>query len=285
MRPDDAIIKGYLHPMTPIPTGEVPRGLSTLRRIQAILFDVYGTLLMSSPGGMDSQALSKAQKGLLRGMIRRYGIQRSLGSLLDCLHRTVAEDHRQLRQAGIDYPEVEIVHVWQRVLGMDDPKRVKAFALEYEMVINPVYPMPALVDLLSACREQNLLMGIISNAQFYTPRILERLLGTSLKQCGFDPQLTFFSYGFRSAKPSDLMFKQAAEVFDHRGVPCESVLYVGNDMRNDILPATSVGFRTALFAGDQRSLRRRTDDPRCRNIEPDMIITDLWQLIVDTHNP
>jgi putative hydrolase of the HAD superfamily len=54
---------------------------------------------------------------------------------------------------------------------------------------------------------------------------------------------------------------------------------VGNDMLNDIYPAKKLGFQTALFAGDARSLRLRTDDPRCRNLSADLILTDLEQLI------
>jgi putative hydrolase of the HAD superfamily len=50
-------------------------------------------------------------------------------------------------------------------------------------------------------------------------------------------------------------------------------------MLNDIFPAKITGFQTALFAGDKRSLRRRTDDPRCRNLKPDLVVTDLGQLI------
>jgi putative hydrolase of the HAD superfamily len=168
---------------------------------------------------------------------------------------------------------------------VDDPERLEAFAMAYEMAVNPVYPMPGIEDLLSACREQNLLLGIISNAQFYTARLIEQLLGTSLDMCGFDPQLTFYSYRFRSAKPSNFMFQLAAEVFSRREILPSSVLYVGNDMRNDILPAKTIGFQTALFAGDQRSLRRRSDDADCRHLVPDVIVTDLRQLIVDIDSP
>jgi putative hydrolase of the HAD superfamily len=49
-------------------------------------------------------------------------------------------------------------------------------------------------------------------------------------------------------------------------------------MRNDILPAHRAGFQSILFAGDQRSLRLRQDDPSCRSIRPDAVITDLFQL-------
>ncbi|MEQ8837627.1 MAG: HAD family hydrolase, partial [Lacipirellulaceae bacterium] len=60
--------------------------------------------------------------------------------------------------------------------------------------------------------------------------------------------------------------------------PAET-LYVGNDMRNDIWPAAKVGFKTALFAGDERSLRLREDEPnRDQRPEPDAVVTELDQL-------
>ena len=58
----------------------------------------------------------------------------------------------------------------------------------------------------------------------------------------------------------------------------DEVLYVGNDMLNDIMPAQHVGFKTALFAGDKRSLRWRANDLRVDEIEPEIIVTDLSQI-------
>ena len=247
-----------------------------------MLFDVYGTLVISGSGGMDAPVANHHRERALAGVLGRYGIGRTSESLAESLHRTIETNHDLLRREGIDYPEVDIVRIWQVVLGSDDISWVKAFALEYEMAANPVYPMPGLEKLLSVCRRRNLPLGIISNAQFYTPRLLERLLGVSLETCGFDPQLIFFSYRFRHAKPSTFMFERAAETLSNRGISPASVLYVGNDMRNDILPAKTIGFKTALFAGDRRSLRRRTDDACCRHLLPDMTVTDLRQLIVGT---
>ena len=63
------------------------------------------------------------------------------------------------------------------------------------------------------------------------------------------------------------------------GIETSSVLYLGNDMLNDILPADRAGFQTALFAGDARSLRLRKDDPRCQGLAADLVITDLMQLV------
>jgi putative hydrolase of the HAD superfamily len=218
-------------------------------------------------------------------ILQRYGIDKTPESLTDSLRRTIENDHRRRKGEGIDYPEVDIVRVWETVLGTGDTAWVKAFALAYETVVNPIRPMPGLRELLSARRRQNLPLGIISNAQFYTPRLLEGLLGNTLEMCGFDPQLIFFSYRFGVAKPSRFMFDLAAGVLVRREISPASVLYVGNDMRNDILPAKTVGFQTALFAGDRRSLRRRTGDACCRHLVPDMVVTELRQLIGDTDNP
>ena len=67
------------------------------------------------------------------------------------------------------------------------------------------------------------------------------------------------------------------------GVSPHAVLYVGNDMLNDMLPAAAAGFQTALFAGDARSLRLRETDPRCIDVSPDIVLTDLSQLIEHIH--
>ena len=50
-------------------------------------------------------------------------------------------------------------------------------------------------------------------------------------------------------------------------------------MLNDIAAAETVGFQTALFAGDQRSLRWRRDDMRVQGITPKTVVTQLSQLI------
>jgi putative hydrolase of the HAD superfamily len=64
-----------------------------------------------------------------------------------------------------------------------------------------------------------------------------------------------------------------------REIPPSEAIYVGNDMLNDVWAASQAGFRTAWFAGDARSCRRREDDPRCRSLRPDLVLTSLLQLL------
>jgi putative hydrolase of the HAD superfamily len=75
------------------------------------------------------------------------------------------------------------------------------------------------------------------------------------------------------------MFQVAAERLNHMGISVRSALYIGNDMLNDIYPGKQAGFKTGLFAGDARSLRLRENDPKCKDLSVDLVITDLAQLL------
>ena len=122
-------------------------------------------------------------------------------------------------------------------------------------------------------------MGLVSNAQFFTPLLFEWFLGGDTADLGFDSELIILSYQLGCAKPSMALFETAARAVNAKGIATDAVLFVGNDVLNDIFPAKQVGFQTALFAGDARSLRLRAEDPRCRNLKADLIVTDLGQLI------
>ena len=284
MTVEKAIFERHIHPLTPIPTGVEPR-LEGMQNFRAMLFDVYGTLLISGSGDIGVSREQSAKADGLQDLLQRHHIDRTPDGLSAALHRAIEQEHAKARQRGIDFPEVDIVRVWQRLLGIGDLHRLKSFILEYELTVNPVYPMPGLTTLLSTCRARRLPMGIISNAQFYTPYVMEWFLRSSLEESGFDPRLTFLSYRLGHAKPSMVMFKRAADELSSIGIPVEEALYVGNDMLNDIRPASAVGFKTALFAGDARSLRPRECDDRCRGRTPDLIVTDLRQLIATAVNP
>ena len=280
----DAIFQRHIRPLAPIPTG-VAANLSKMKRFSAMLFDVYGTLLISRAGDIGLNRRPMEKMADWRGLLKRYAIAWTPQRLVDTLNRSIENAHRIERQRGIDFPEVDILRIWQQVLGLNDIQWLRDFALEVELMLNPVYPMPGCQDLLLACKNRNLPMGIISNAQYYTSLVLQHVLGASLEKRGFDRQLLFFSWQAGHAKPSTVMFERAKAVLSGMGIPAADVLYVGNDMQNDIWPAASCGFKTALFAGDRRSLRLRESDDRCRKLSPDLIITDLRQLIAGTIHP
>jgi len=88
------------------------------------------------------------------------------------------------------------------------------------------------------------------------PLILEYLFGTTLSSMGFRELLTYWSFAHRIAKPSPYGFEQIAErAHAQYGIAPHEILYIGNDVRNDIIPAKRVGFKTCLYCGDVRSLK------------------------------
>ena len=271
-------IEKYIQPLSPIPTNCQPGG-ELDSQIKCLLFDIYGTLFISGSGDIGSSREPSSQSRQLTRLLSQYQIDKSPQILLAEYYAAIQKQHAVSKAAGIDFPEVVIDKIWRRVIGYLDQVDIRQFAIEFELIVNPVYPMPHLKETLSACKKRGLTMGIISNAQFYTPYLFSWFLNADLQALGFEPELTLLSYQLGHAKPSPYLFDQAAQILNRRGIPNSSVTYIGNDMLNDIYPSHSVGFKTVLFAGDARSLRLREDDVRCRDIAADVIVTDLEQLL------
>jgi putative hydrolase of the HAD superfamily len=284
MKRHEAIIAGHQQKIEPVSTGVIP-DLSGMKPFAALLLDVYGTLLVSRAGEIGPAEENAAPETDLTDLLQRYEIHRTPGNLNNALKKTISQAHAESKKAGIEFPEVDIVRIWQTVLGIADSSGAENFALEYEMRINPVALMPGAEKILSLCQRIEIPVGIISNAQFYTISLLKWFFGEDRYARLFDSRLLFFSWQEGHAKPSARMFEQARAELESMEIPAGSVLYVGNDMRNDILPAAAVGFSTAIFAGDRRSLRMRKEDPLCRGIQPDSVVTQLEQLAAGFNPP
>jgi len=275
---DKNLIDKYIVPLSPIPTDVRPGGKLSCR-IDCILFDIYGTLFISDSGDIGVAKGKGHPQHHLKVLLEKYDLRIAPEKLLQTLYARIEEIHNELRKDGIDFPEVEIDKIWMDILKTRDRQFTQRFAIEFELIFNPVYPMPHLKEILSALKHRGMRMGIISNAQFFTPYLFEWFLGSDLNQLGMHPKLVILSYQLKYAKPSAMLFELAVKRLSQWGVQPASVLYIGNDMLNDIYPARKAGFSTALFAGDRRSLRLRQDDPRCTNISADLVITDLIQLL------
>ncbi len=265
-------------PLEPIPTDVAPR-LDPLRGIRAVLFDVYGTLVISASGDI-GPAGERDTTSAFAAALEAAGIAAPTNVGPARLEQAIRAFHAQRKAAGTEFPEVDILDIWGHVLPSQD--HLARLAVEYECRVNPVWPMPGLGRLLENLRRRPLVLGIVSNAQFYTPLMLEGFLGAPLTDLGFDAACCAWSYRLLEAKPSTRIYEVALAGLDQvHGIVPNEVLYVGNDLRNDIWPASLIGCRTALFAGDARSLRLREDDPLCSGVVPDRVVTALWQITDD----
>ncbi|WP_462320856.1 HAD family hydrolase [Halochromatium sp.] len=326
-----ARIRDLSTPLEPKPTGMEP-WLKPLQGIKAVLFDVYGTLLISAsgdiglsgnqPGSIDLQTLlanadinagineecAQADQQVCHtperlngqdhptsehGRSHRddqtpqqspTGIQQQLSApIREHLSALIRADHARAQASGRLYPEVDIRAIWATLLAeqghQPTPQQLERIAVEYECRVNPTWPMPGLAEVLSTLRKRDLVLGIVSNAQFYTPLILEAFLGRAPAALGLAPRCSTWSYKLREAKPSTAIYQVALDgLAREHGIRPEQVLYIGNDRRNDIWPAQQLGLNTALFAGDARSLRLREGDPELIGVSADRVMTQLDQV-------
>ena len=288
MTPIQDIIAKHNRPLEPIPTDHPPR-LKPLGDVQAVLFDIYGTLFVSGSGDI-GVAQKVAKHEAFNASLAAIGVDASnVGEagperLLEMIHKS----HEESRKSGIEYPEVVIEDIWAATIaslveeGLLDTSAndadMQQLAVYYEVRTNPVWPMPDLVVTLDGLSAAGITLGIISNAQFFTPELFPALLGRTLDDLGFDRDLCFYSFSAGEAKPGQGMYRRAAEQLARRDIAPANTLYVGNDMLNDIAPAAALGFHTALFAGDARSLRMREGDARVADTRSDVVITNLASL-------
>ncbi len=270
------IIKRYAKSLQPIPTGLKKRG-ALRERVRAVLFDVYGTLFVSGSGDV-SVVKKLVVIDELGRLLRNYGFSDDPELIRDKYFNEIKEVHDYKRRGGVDYPEVVIEDIWSEVLDFSTVDRAMEFAAEYESIFNPVWPMPQTEELLAELHRRGLILGIVSNAQFFTPLLFPAFFGKSSIQIGLRDELVLYSYIYGYAKPSLFLFHKAKELLERLGIDSEETLFVGNDMLNDIFPARMVGFQTALFAGDRRSMRLGEGDDRLRGIFPDITVIDLKEI-------
>ncbi len=247
------------------------------------------------------------------GLAGREIDEKTAGHMMEEFFGAIDRRHARARARGIEAPEVDILEVWLEVIerarregllprphaddaehpapGEHEPetppqpatasaaeRRIREAALlavEYECRVNPVWPMPGAGRLLAFLRGRGVPTGIVSNSQFYTPLVMEVCFGAEPAGLGFDPELCAWSWVEGVAKPSADLFEPVVRRLGERGITPDEVIYLGNDMLNDILPACRLGLTPILFAGDARSLRLRSGDSRTSGVGEWSAITSL----------
>lgn len=267
--------------------------LETLEGIECVALDFYGTMFISGVGdiGVDEEqntayapifekALTNSGIGYSNPTIGKTGVQQFEKSI----DRTVEERKAE----GIEYPEPNLIDIWQKVLVsleqlnlIDGPitqEKAIRFAVEFEFMANKIWPVPNLASILNQLLNSGLALGIISNSQFYTPLAFEALIGVSPSEFGFEEELQKWSYKQGVKKPSLAFYRSFTDELETKAFGPENVLYVGNDLFKDVIPAQQLNMKTALYVGDRRSLRHEQKDLRKPENKPDLIIDELHQI-------
>ena len=269
-----------------------PRGLCPDRRecafgglkgVRAAIFDVYGTLVNYWRPGFEERAAREALLLEAFGEVAaRFGMGEVLGrmnpgepaakTLNDFYNYLLAMNYRKSADGGVALPEVRVEEVWSVIVmmlkrnGYDVLARLPAGAAEADFARYLAFTYnflgmgrelyPGVAEALGRLKAQNIALGILSDAQFYTPIDLTLLLrdqsGGAVDDYNelFDADLIFMSYEYGVVKPGEILFRRLFDaLYEYRITP-DQVVFVGNDLSADIKPAAALGMRTALFCGD-----------------------------------
>jgi putative hydrolase of the HAD superfamily len=274
--------------------------------IRAVICDVYGTLVdywrddFIDPHNKQDTLL-KAFLAAAEQFSMTVSIKNTNPSdppektLNDFYHGLIALRHEQAKKRGVAFPEIQIEEIWELIItilkrhgyspeldrgeSIRDFSRKVAWFYNFQALGRKLYP--GVTAALEALRNKNMVIGLLSNAQFYTP--IDLTLFIRDQSAGkyedifelFDVDLTFFSYEYRIAKPHNLLFRKLFDALYEFQILPEQTIFIGNDLAIDIAPAAEVGMKTALFTGDSKSTFIHD---RAGNVIPDITFTSWTDL-------
>ncbi|MFA8449524.1 MAG: HAD family hydrolase [Bacteroidales bacterium] len=285
----------------PIPTQEkFENRLKDKDKIKAIIFDVYGTLIISASGDVHESEIShrNLDHALSYGNFFINGLTEEernniTSSILHSFYQEIRNQQELLKKKNeYPFPEVEIRDVWKKVIAkaesenkirVSECSHMDRMIFTYELLSNKIYPMPNLKETILDLQNKGYVLGIVSNAQFYTPIILNYFLNQIFDLdeniLGFPNNLSVFSYQYGIGKPDVKLYNILTDSLEKNyHIKANESIFIGNDMLKDVLPAQKAGMQTALFAGDKRSLRLRREEKEVKNISPDLVITSFDQI-------
>ena len=217
-------------------------------KIQAVIFDVYGTLLEVGPPPADADARWE----LLWEETLKAKARLDLAGFAAACDAVIAREHAAARAAGIPCPEVFWPDIASEVLpevaclsnsALDD------FLFRQAQLWHTVRMSAEAVATLVRFRDTELLPGLASNCQPYTLRELDAALGAvGMSRAIFPAELCFFSFQAGFSKPDPHAFRLLTARLHALGIAPGETLMVGDREDNDILPARAQGWQTWLLA-------------------------------------
>lgn len=273
--------------------------------VRAVFWTVYGTLV-AIPGGelqfehaedfVTDAALDKVIKEfkMWNSMSRKPGAP---AAYMKELFRKALTALRMAGSGGEKYPEIQTERVWDDIVKKLFQKEyafdagvygslneyARKIAYFYHASIQGAGAYPGAADALRLAAERGVTQGLLADGQCFTPGQLRLCLRR--QDPGFDPDVTIpstlriISADKKARKPSEALFKAAAQAAAARGLAPGEVLHVGSNLMRDVAPAKKVGFRTALFAGDRNSLAATPDQMKDPATRPDVLLTELPQIL------
>ncbi|MDP6670558.1 MAG: hypothetical protein QGI60_01960, partial [archaeon] len=191
--------------------------LENIDGIKAILIDVYGTFITSPADDL----LAMNEEVSLKKTIKEFKLDVSYKKLKELYYEGIVQETKRKVREGVHHPEVVIENIWAKILKDINAKGVNKFKIAYffdwNSDRNKIYP--GAFDTLSTLKKKGIRLGIVSNAQFYTPinltLTLRKASGGRIKNWKdfFDQRLCTFSYKQGFSKPNKQVFAKHKKTF------------------------------------------------------------------------
>jgi len=210
--------------------------------IQAVLFDLYGTLI-----DIDTdESMEEIYRGISH-YLTYHGIYLHRGEVQQRYYQIMKQ---QKEARGEEYPEIDVEAIWNTLLRQEGMQSIDKRA-QLATVIAQLYRgisrkrlqlYPGVKMVLDELRTSRRL-ALISDAQpcFALPEIHAVGLDNY-----FDPVIISANFGYR--KPDRRLTDKTLEIM--KLTPAE-VIYVGNDMFRDIYGASRLGIKTIYVDSNQ----------------------------------
>jgi FMN phosphatase YigB (HAD superfamily) len=302
----ESYLPGRGLPWPAAPAIDPPKARPHLGRVpvKAVFWTAYGTLLAIPHGELRFEhehdfVTDAALDKTIQEFKMWQSMSRKPGAPAEYMRELFKKALTTLKLAGSGtekYPEVQGERVWDDIVKKLMQKEykfdaslygslneyVRKVAYFYHASIQGVGAYPGAADTIRMLAERGITNGLLADGQVFTPAQLHKCLReqdpTFDVAAAFPPALRVISSEKKARKPSDTLFKAAADALAARGLTPADALHVGSNLARDIAPAKRHGFRTALFAGDKGSLVATPEQLKDPSHRPDVLVTELPQL-------
>jgi HAD superfamily hydrolase (TIGR01662 family) len=236
--------------------------MDTHRALRCVMLDFGGTMMyLTRPF---AEILDEGNLAVFE-FVRELGSGIGFGEYAEMESRIFAKYKSVEELENRDIPDAEKYYaVAAELFPGTEAAETKTISLAmrdlfWEVVSGYQLPSPGLADVLSELKKGGKKLGIVSN--HHNGDALREWLAKEDLERFFDAVVISSEVGFR--KPDSRIFRFALERL--AALPHETV-FVGDDIRNDMVGAGSVGMKTVLFCGKQAGLYGRGSGAQWQSI-------------------
>ena len=223
--------------------------------LQAVLFDVDDTLFSTTE---------------FAALARRHAVRAMIGAGLNAPEELVVRELEEvIREFSSNYEhhydKLLMRLPRQSLLGTNPTLVVTAGVVAYhDTKFRELRPFPDVKPLLEALRDAGVLAGVVTHG--LTLKQAEKLVRLQLVPL-LAPDAIFISDQVGISKPNPKLWATALRSLE---LPADRVMYVGDNLENDIRPPQSLGMPTVWAT--------RAAKPQPQSLAPDHAVADFCEL-------